>query len=130
MSSNPTFPESTTGTAKDAMNAASDAAKQAADKAANLGRDTVNKLDASREPVAQGFQRTADVIRSHAPDAVADQAHSAADAMEDAAGYIRTRDLRGMGSDLTDAVRKNPGPSLIAAVAVGFLLGLTMRRGD
>jgi ElaB/YqjD/DUF883 family membrane-anchored ribosome-binding protein len=133
MSSNPTFPESKSaaaGAAKDAMNAAADAAKQTADKAANLGRDTVNKLDSSREPVAQSFQRTADAIRSYAPDAVADQAHSTADAIEDAAGYIRTRDIRGMGADLTESVRRNPGPSLIAAVAVGFLLGLVMHRND
>ncbi len=130
--SNPVYPDSTTaakGAAKDAMNA-NDAAKKAADAAANLGRDTISKLDSNREPVAQGFQQTADAIRSYAPDAVSDQAHSTADAIEDAAGYIRSRDVRSMAADLTQAVRSNPGTSLIAAVAVGFLLGMTLRRSD
>ncbi len=142
--STPTYPKtgSASGdTAKDAMNAASDAVKQAADraseaakqagdKASQVGQEAVDKIDASREPVAQGFQKTADAIRSYAPDAVADKARSTADAIEGAAGYIRTRDIRSMASDLTDAVRGNPGPSLLAALAVGFLLGIALRSND
>lgn len=142
MSSNPSFPGSAPNdAAKDAMNTAADAAKQAADRASELGRDaahqaadlgrsTVDRLDSTRGPVAEGLHRTADAIRSYAPGTVGDQARSAADAVDSAAGYIRSRDVRSMASDLTDAVRKNPGPSLIAAVAVGFLLGMTMRRND
>ena len=133
MSSTQILPESVPAAldkAKDALNTAADAATQAANKASELGRDAVDKLDASRRSVAQGIHATADAIRSFAPDAVSKQARTTANAMDSAAHYIRSRDLRSMTSDLTDAVRRNPGPSLIAAVAIGFLLGAGLRRRD
>lgn len=130
--STPTFPNPTNSAsadaAKDAMNAAAEKASQVADRATELGRDAVDKLDSSRGTVAEGINRTADAIRSYAPESVSKHAQSTAEAMETAADYIRTRDIRSMTSDITQAVRKNPGPSLIAAVAVGFLLGMAMRR--
>ena len=118
------------GAAKDAMNAAADAATQAAEKASEVGRDALDKLDASRGTVAQGLRATAGALRSYAPDSVAKHAQNTADAMDSAADYIRVRDLRSMTSDLTELVRRSPGPSLIAAVAIGFLLGSAMRRRD
>lgn len=133
MPTNQTFPESSAAaadTAKDAMNAAAAAATQAADKASELGRDALDKLDAGRGPVAQGLHATASALRTYAPDSVSRHAHTTADAMETAADYIRGRDLRSMTADLTDLVRRSPGPSLIAAVAIGFLLGAAMRRRD
>jgi hypothetical protein len=133
MPTTPSFPDATsaaTDAAKDAMNTAANAATQAADKASEVGRDAIDKLDASRGSVAQGLHATAGAIRSYAPDAVAQQARSTADAMETAADYIRARDLRSMTTDLTELVRRSPGPSLIAAIAIGFLLGAAIRRRD
>ncbi len=133
MPSTQTFPESTNAAANaanDAMNKAADVASQAADRASEIGRDTIDKIDASRGTVAQGLHATAHALRSYAPESVAQHANSTADAMETAADYIRMRDLRSMTSDLTDVVRRSPGPSLIAAVAIGFLLGAAMRRRD
>lgn len=124
MSTTPTHP----GTNTDPMTKASDMAHQAADRAAEMGREAVDRLDANRESVAHGIHQTAEAIRSKAPAPVADKARVAADAMQRAADYIRSRDVRRMGSDLTSTVRENPGPSLIAAVAVGFLLGVVLRR--
>lgn len=125
MSSTPTFP----GTNKDPMTKASDVANQAADKAADFGRQAMDRADQSRGTVAEGIERTADALRnSGLPEGAAQYTRPAADAMERAADYVRTHDLKSMGSDLTTTVRQHPGPSLIAAVAVGFLLGVVMRR--
>ena len=124
MSSTPTFP----GTNNDPMTRASEAANQASDKASEMGRQAMDRVDQSRGTVAQGIERTADALRSKMPEGAAEYARPAADAMERAADYIRTHDLRTMGGDLTTAVRQHPGPSMIAAVAVGFLLGVAMRR--
>jgi ElaB/YqjD/DUF883 family membrane-anchored ribosome-binding protein len=123
MSSNPNFPGS--DAAKNTLDRASDAANQAASRASDLGREAFDKIDSSRGTVADGFQKTADAVKSYAP---ASMAQPTADAITKTADYIRSRDLRSMTSDLTAVVRRNPGPSLIAGIAVGFLLGAMMRR--
>lgn len=125
MSSTHTLP----GTQKDPMAKASDMAHQAADKASELGREAMHRADRSRGTVAQGIERTADALRSNMPAEAADYARPAVDAMERAADYIRTHDLKSMGGDLTSAVRQHPGSSLVAAAAFGFLLGVVLRRG-
>ncbi len=107
---------------------AASAASDAADKLSSTARSAIDKLDASRESVAHGIEKTAGVVRALAPESAVRQARNTADAMENAAGYIRSRDVRTIGADLTQTVRRNPTPSLIAAVAVGFLLGMTIRR--
>ena len=107
-----------------AANAASDTAA----KLSSTAQSAIDKLDASRGAVAAGIEKTAGVVRSLAPESAVRQARNTADAMENAAGYLRSRDVRTIGADLTETVRRNPTPSLIAAVAIGFLLGRTLRR--
>ena len=135
MSSTPTFP----GTNTDPMTKASDMAHQAADKASEMGRHAADKAsemgrhamdraDQSRGSVAEGLERTAQALRSKMPEGASEYAQPAVEAMERAADYIRTHDLKEMGNDLTSTVRQHPGPSLIAAVAVGFLVGVMLRR--
>ena len=55
-------------------------------------------------------------------------AHSAAEKLESTAGYIREHDVRAMLSDVGDMVKRNPGPSLLIAVAIGFLIGRAFRE--
>lgn len=127
MSSTPTFPGSKNA-AGDPMTKASDMANDAADRAKQMGREAVDRLDASRGSVAEGIHSTADALRSNMPDPIADKAKTAADAIDRAANYVRDRDLKTMASDLTSAVRQNPGASIIAAAAFGFLIGVALRR--
>lgn len=128
MSSTSTFPNTQTvaDAGKEALNRAADTASQIAGQASELGRQAIDRLDASRASVAEGLERTADAIRTQVPD----HTRTVANALGKAAGYVRSRDLRAMGSDLTVAVRRNPRESLIAAAAAGFLLGAIMRRSD
>ena len=45
-------------------------------------------------------------------------------------GYDRaSKDLTKLGDDVSHYVRDNPGRSVVAAAAVGFLVGLLVRRG-
>ena len=45
-------------------------------------------------------------------------------------GYNRAREqAKSMTEELTDYVQENPGKALIAAAAVGFLIGLLFRFG-
>jgi cobalamin biosynthesis protein CobD/CbiB len=59
---------------------------------------------------------------------VASAAHSAADAVTQGAEYLRANDVQTMKSDLMEVVRRNPGPALLGAAAVGFLLGRALSR--
>lgn len=51
-------------------------------------------------------------------------AHNAADGIEGAAEYLRTRELDEMKTDLETTVRRHP----LASVAVAFFAGYTLRR--
>jgi len=104
---------------------------QARDKASELGRTAVDKLDQSRESAAGGLQSTAASLRStgqSGSQGIANMANKAADSLEQTAQYMREHDVRGMVGDVEQVVRRNPGPALIAAAAVGFLLGSALRR--
>jgi TolA-binding protein len=69
---------------------------------------------------------------SGAAHAVADQisgvAHGTADKFQAAADYIRQTDLKGMGEDLKDIVKRYPGPALAAAAVLGFIVARGFRR--
>ena len=51
-----------------------------------------------------------------------------ADRIENTARYLREHDTHDMVSGVESMVRRNPGASLCAALAVGFLIGSAMRR--
>jgi len=55
---------------------------------------------------------------------------TAADKLSDTADYLREHDINRMVTDLRRLVRNYPGPTLIAAAAVGFLLGRTVTRNE
>jgi hypothetical protein len=42
--------------------------------------------------------------------------------MERAADYVRDQDLKGLLSDIAEVAKRNPGATLLAATALGFLV--------
>jgi len=46
------------------------------------------------------------------------------------ADYVRSHDTRAMVDDAGDLVRRYPAQSLVAAAAVGFLVGRALRNSD
>jgi len=53
-------------------------------------------------------------------------AHAAADKLGATAEYVRAHDVGSMTADLERIVRRNPGPALLTAAVVGFLVGRAM----
>ncbi|MGC4050235.1 MAG: hypothetical protein QM757_12695 [Paludibaculum sp.] len=49
--------------------------------------------------------------------------HSAADKLSETAEYVREHDVDTMMTDVKKVVRRNPGPSLLIAAVIGFLVG-------
>ena len=113
----------------------SDTAEKAQQKAEEVGRVVQDKIDEKRGPVADKLEGVASTLEEKAEslpggEKVASLAHDAADKVEATAQYVREHDVKDMMADLENLVRRHPGQSLIAAAAVGFLLGRAFKSDD
>lgn len=119
--------------AQNAKQRLSDTAATAKEKASELGRQATEQVDAKRGPAADTLENAAAAVHDKADtlpggETVRGAAHAAADKLESTAGYIREHDVRTMISDLEGIVRRNPGPALLSAAAIGFLIGRAFRE--
>lgn len=122
-----------TDTAQNVTEKVTDAASTAKQKVSETARQATDKVDEKRGPAADALESAASAIHAKAEDlpggeTVRSVAHSAAEKLESTAGYIREHDVRSMMSDVEEVVKRNPGPSLLVAVAVGFLIGRAFRE--
>src|SRR5437763_15998859 len=111
----------------------SDAASQAQDKVSSLGRAAAGKIDENRESAASGLESAASTLHEKAESLpggqkVTELAHTAADKLTSTADYVRRHEVNSMMADLETLVKNNPGPSLLGAVVIGFLVGRTFSR--
>ena len=110
-----------------------DTASQVKDRAAELGRSAIQKVDEGRSRTAETLKSTADSLRSGAQSsgqAITDVANRTAEKIDSTANYIRDHDFRGMLVDIEQVVRRSPTPALIGAIGLGFLLGAALRRRE
>lgn len=119
--------------AQSAKEKITEAATTAKEKVSDAGRQAVGKVDEKRGPAADALDSAASSLHEKAEDlpggdTVRSVAHSAAEKLESTAGYIREHDVRAMLSDVEDVVKRNPGPSLLIAAAIGFLVGRAFRE--
>jgi ElaB/YqjD/DUF883 family membrane-anchored ribosome-binding protein len=90
-------------------------------------------MDEKRRTAAGGLDSAAETLHQKADrmpggEKAARAAHTAADALSSTAEYIREHDVKSMVADMQDVVRRNPGPALLVAAAVGFLFARTFSR--
>jgi len=112
---------------KDKVN---DMASQAKTTAADWGRSAATAVDRNLQSAAGALESTATALRDRVPASgkVNEIATATADKIENTARYLREHDTRDMVSGVETLVRRNPGASLAAALAVGFLIGTAMRK--
>jgi ElaB/YqjD/DUF883 family membrane-anchored ribosome-binding protein len=120
-------------TAQNVKDNVADAASTAKQKVSDVGRQATEKIDEKRGPAADALQSAASTIHEKAEDlpggeTVRSVAHSAAEKLESTAGYIREHNMGAMVSDVEGIVKRNPGPSLLVAAAIGFLIGRAFRE--
>ena len=96
-------------------------------KAQEVGAKAAHRADQARVGAAAGLDTVASNLHEQG-DRMASAAHSAADAVTHGAEYLRANDVETMMGDLVDVVRRNPGPALLGAAALGFLLGRALSR--
>jgi hypothetical protein len=135
---NPTSETPYGGAATAARKKLSETAAEVKEKVADFGRNTVDNIDESRKGTAGVLGQAAAKLHSGgeqlsgvahtAADQISGVAHGAADKLQAAADYIRATDLKGMGEDLKDIVKRYPGPALAAAAVLGFIVARGFRR--
>ena len=106
----------------------SDTADELKDRASDFGRTAANSVDSSRDAAASGLHRAATALHEKASslpggERVSGMAHATAEKLSSTADYVRDNDVSRMMSDVGDLCKRNPGPSLLAAVVIGFLVG-------
>ena len=121
------------GAGTDLKEKVTDAATTTKQRVVDAGRQAGDKIDEKRGPAADTLHSAAATIHEKAEDlpggeTVRNVAHSAAEKLDVTAGYIREHDVKAMLSDVEDIVKRNPGPSLLIAVAIGFLIGRAFRE--
>jgi hypothetical protein len=102
-------------------------------KAAEMGQKVADTIDQNRGAAASGMESAASMLRERADtlpggEKVANAAHATANAVGVAAGYVRDNDLKTMMADVQQLVKNNPGPALLTAAALGFLIARTFSR--
>jgi hypothetical protein len=126
------------GAATAARRKLSETAAEVKEKVADFGRKTLDNIDESRKSTAGALHQTAAKLHSGgdqlssaahtAADQISGVAHDTADKLRTAADYIRETDLKAMGEDLKDIVKRYPGPALAAAALLGFIVARGFRR--
>jgi len=108
---------------------ANDIAQQTEEKATGMADFIGEKAEQATEAVGAGMETVGHAIRSHTPEsgALADAAKNVAGKLERGGHYLEEKGLRGIGDDLTDVIRKNPIPTLIIGLGIGFALARILR---
>ena len=109
------------------------AAARAQAGASGIGQAAAQKIDANRSSAASGLDSAASAIHEKADslpggEAVQGAAHTAADALSSTADYVRENDVKSMLADAQKLVRNNPGPALLTAAVLGFLVARAISR--
>ena len=130
----PTSTGGRTGAATAPAKSLYDQAKQTAGQAYEAVTDTAaTKLDEQKSSLSGGLTTVADSVRqvsenltssktdSGLAEAAAKYTNTAAQKLEDVAGYFETRGVREMARDLEGFARRNPAMFLGAAFGLGFL---------
>jgi ElaB/YqjD/DUF883 family membrane-anchored ribosome-binding protein len=87
-------------------------------------------VDRNLQSAAGALESTASALRERVPQTgkVNELATATADKIENTARYLRDHDTSDKVAGVESLVRRNPGASLAAALAVGFLIGTAMRK--
>jgi len=125
------FPNDPLGAAKDAASevkkSVSDLASDARDKATQVANSVAESANRQREKAAKGLHKAASVIDSAGPRA-SEAAHKVAQGLDGTASYLEDHGLSDMGDDVLGVFRRYPAQALLSSLAIGFLLGRTLRR--
>ncbi len=111
--------------AKDAASAVQERAEHAASYVGQKAEDATSAVGGSLKSLSQTIRET-----SPSSGMMGSASSAVADSLERTGRYLEEEGLSGMADDITDLIRRNPIPSLLVGVGIGFLLAraMTSRR--
>jgi ElaB/YqjD/DUF883 family membrane-anchored ribosome-binding protein len=110
-------------------NKVSEATSHLRDTAADFGRSAAANIDRNLRNAAGALESTASKLRRPGSEGkVANLANTTADKLQSTANYFRTHDTHDMLHGVESWARRNPGAAIGSALALGFVLGLSMTR--
>jgi ElaB/YqjD/DUF883 family membrane-anchored ribosome-binding protein len=107
---------------------AANRANEAKEAMSDMARTATDKVNEGRTTAADRLESTASTVHDGADQLpggpkVKEFAQAAADRFSATADYMRSHDATRMMADVESLVKNNPGPALVVAAALGFLLG-------
>ncbi len=110
-----------------------DRASEARDSMSEMARTAARKVDDGRSVAADRLDSAAATVQERAQNLpggprVKEFATAAADRLSTTADYMRNHDAKRMVADVEAVVKNHPGPALLIAAAVGFVVGRALSR--
>ena len=98
-----------------------------------IRREALEKADEIRKEASKKLNQAAEAIRREVRENGADtdgveKADEIATHLEKTATYLANNTLEEMGEDATEVVTRNPWQAVLMALAIGFILGMMLRR--
>lgn len=128
--------DTATGLAERARETAGNVAEKARETAGNVAeraRDVAStighKADDAASAVGSGMKSLAETIRENAPHegTIGKASSSVAGFLEHSARHLEEDGIASIGDELTKMIRRNPIPSLLVGIGIGFLLARATR---
>jgi hypothetical protein len=110
---------------KEAASAVGDLVSSAASTAAGAVGRAADRATAS---AGSGVKHLGETMREKGPQTgmLGDASRAVADTLEKGGRYVEQEGLGGMMDDLTEVIRRNPLPSVLVGIGIGFLIGRTL----
>jgi len=99
-----------------------------AEKGQTVASTVSQAAESATAAMGSGLKSLSDTIREHSPDGgMVKQASSAvADTLERTGRYLQEEGFQGLAEDVTRLIRRNPLPTLLVGLGVGFLIARAM----
>lgn len=106
------------------------AASAALSKAQEMAGSASKRVDEATAALGERVKSAAGTLRERGPhDGMLGSATgTVADSLENTGRYIQEEGLVGMAEDVTELIRRNPIPSLLVGIGIGFMLAKMFRR--
>ena len=121
------------GSAPGGTDTASSTASRAKTGGSGIGHAAAENIDETRSAAAGGLDSAASTLHQKAGslpggESVKGAARAAADALNTTPECIRENDVKSMFAGVQKFVKNNPGPALLTAAVLGFLVARTFSR--
>lgn len=106
-----------------------EAASGVANKAGQIASTVGDKADNAVESMGTGMKSFAGTLRDNLPDKgmIGGASDSVAGALESGGRYLEEKGLSGIGTDMTEIIKRNPVPAVLLALGLGYLIACATR---